>query len=282
MSHVLSATHARPLVILLGASNVTRSRSIVIESARVALGAHAMDVLAAIGHGRSYGITSSFCGRALPGILQCELWSALQDRERSGNDAVSVADRPAVYALITDIGNDIMYGQTPQTIIEWVGECVRRLVCVHAQVIVTGVPFRRIERVTPGQFRMVQRIMFSGSTLSYDAVHDRVRTLHDGIAQLARGTQGVTYVEPDPGWYGIDPIHLHREAWPVAWRAMLAPWRKGNSGNGEVTTAMARPSLDGWTRLRLSRPAGWKQFGRVRSCIQPDCRLRGGTLVYQY
>ncbi|MEX0819484.1 MAG: hypothetical protein WD070_07815, partial [Pirellulaceae bacterium] len=85
-------------VVLLGASNIARSPAIVFDSARSAWGSP-LDIVAATGHGRSYGMTSCVLGRTLPGILQCGLWEAL-------------ATRPLVptAALLTDIGNDILYG----------------------------------------------------------------------------------------------------------------------------------------------------------------------------
>ncbi|MEO8496406.1 MAG: hypothetical protein ABI614_15165, partial [Planctomycetota bacterium] len=44
-------------VVLLGASNIARSLSIVFDSARNAWG-NPLDIIAATGHGRSYGMSS--------------------------------------------------------------------------------------------------------------------------------------------------------------------------------------------------------------------------------
>ena len=57
-----------------------------------------LDILAALGHGRSYGSLSNVSGRVLPGITTCGLW------ERWENS-------PALptRALLTDIGNDLFY-----------------------------------------------------------------------------------------------------------------------------------------------------------------------------
>src|SRR5262245_2033911 len=80
-------------IVLLGASNLTRGISTVIETAGSILG-RPLEVLAAFGHGRSYGMSSSVLGRSLPGIVDCGIWQSL-------------AARPPVStsALITDIGN---------------------------------------------------------------------------------------------------------------------------------------------------------------------------------
>ncbi len=54
-------------------------------------------VLAAAGYGRCYGVKSRFVLRDLPPILDCGLWSALRKTSHA-----------PTYALLTDIGNDLM------------------------------------------------------------------------------------------------------------------------------------------------------------------------------
>lgn len=60
-------------VVALGASNLTRGFQTVVATARTAWGTD-VDVLAALGHGRSYGADSAFLVRRLPGILDSGLW----------------------------------------------------------------------------------------------------------------------------------------------------------------------------------------------------------------
>jgi hypothetical protein len=73
-------------------------------------------VLAALGLGRSYGARSRVLLRGLPGILQSGLWRQLE----------SLPPAPT-RALVTDVGNDILYGSSPEQILEWVEESVARL-----------------------------------------------------------------------------------------------------------------------------------------------------------
>ena len=92
-------TGAARRVVLLGASNLTKGIGTVVETACRTWG-QPLEVHAALGHGRSYGRTTSLLGRQLPGILECGLWPAL---ERT--PGVPTA------ALVTDIGNDLLYGE---------------------------------------------------------------------------------------------------------------------------------------------------------------------------
>ena len=79
-------------VVLLGASNLTRDFRAVLEIARRRLGSGPLQVLAAAGYGRCYGVKSRFVLRDLPPILDCGLWSALRQTSHA-----------PTYALLTDI-----------------------------------------------------------------------------------------------------------------------------------------------------------------------------------
>ena len=102
-------------VVALGASNLTRGFETVVSSARTAWGRE-VEVLGALGHGRSYGVESRLIVRTLPGILQSGLW-----------DTLASLPPAATRGLVTDIGNDILYEFPAPTILEWVEEAVDRL-----------------------------------------------------------------------------------------------------------------------------------------------------------
>src|SRR5262245_13820468 len=98
-------------VILLGASNLVRSISSVVETAR-RIWREPIEIMAAIGHGRSYGRDSVVLGRKISGIFPCALWKDLQNRP----------PLPTA-ALVTDVGNDLGYGVDVAEIISWVEGC---------------------------------------------------------------------------------------------------------------------------------------------------------------
>src|SRR2546423_15371382 len=99
-------------VILLGASNLTRSFPTVVATVRQTW-YEPVEIMAAMGHGRSYGQDSSVLGRKISGIFPCALWRDLQNRP----------PLPTA-ALVTDIGNGILYGISTDRLLDWVERCL--------------------------------------------------------------------------------------------------------------------------------------------------------------
>src|SRR5262249_14377181 len=102
-------------LVVLGASNLTRGFPALLRVARGAWG-DGLEVFGALGHGRSYGKRSHVLFRGLPGILESGLWPQLEAQPRLPGRA-----------LLTDVGNDILYHVPVDTILAWVAECVARL-----------------------------------------------------------------------------------------------------------------------------------------------------------
>jgi len=261
----------RPRVIFLGASNLTRGVAHAAAAARAAVGAPCVEYHIAYGHGRSYGIDTTILGRTLPGIVNCRLWDAI--------------DRPApTCALITDIGNDIMYGQPIDDIVEWVSLCIDRLRRAGARIAMTALPIERLEVVSEREFRIARRILFPRNTMSFEDALDRARALNRHLELLAEhdnDANSLALVRPDPAWYGIDPIHIRFRDFSWAWSAIFAPWN-GRAADRTLTLPPIRAAIDDLLRVRLARPQQVRFLGREAGEVQPAARLRCGSLVHLY
>ena len=250
-------------VILLGASNVTRGISTVVETACRVWG-RPLDLLAAIGHGRSYGMKSTVLVRTLPGIIECGLWRALAARPPA-----------TTAALVTDIGNDLFYGASPEQIASWVAECLDRLATLDASVVMTRMPVCNLDHVRDWQFRVVRSVLFPSCRLTLAELAERALRLDARLIEIAR-ERGCRVVEPAACWYGFDPIHIKRWHWRGAWREILTPW------SAEQECSAATMSLRRWLRLARLAPERRWLFGRERRRAQPCGRLPDGTLVSLY
>jgi hypothetical protein len=192
-------------LVALGASNLTRGLHSLVGQARRAWGADTR-LLAALGHGRSYGQTSRFLVRSLPGILDCGLWRSL---------AASPAE--PTRALVTDVGNDILYGQPAEQVLAWVATCVDRLQRVTPDVTITGLPLAGIRGLTPARYLFFRTLLVPSCRLTLVETQRRSEQVAEGLAELA-ARRSLRLVPLRPEWYGQDPIHFRPPAWSTAWR----------------------------------------------------------------
>ncbi len=251
-------------VVLLGASNLTRGISTVLETACRIWG-RPLEVFSAWGHGRSYGRDSTILGRQLPSILECGLWQELARRPK----------RPTA-GLVTDIGNDLLYEEPVEQIVLWVQECLDRLAALNARTVVTLLPVENLLTLSRARFHLMRTIFFPHSRIGLDEVGRRAHALNDAVRRLA-AERGFGLASHRPAWYGFDPIHIKPRHRSLAWREILASW----SG----TSVMAEPARSSMARtlyLCSRTPERRRVLGFEQRGHQPAARLNDGTTVAVY
>jgi hypothetical protein len=248
-----------PTVVLLGASNVQMGRRGLVAEALGAVGARA-EVFVAAGHGRSYGDWSRVLVRGLPGIVHCGLWTALEASASAGPG----------FALLSDIGNDLAYGTTPERLAGWVERCVERLQEREMRVAVSLFPQASVAGLGSWRFWLLRSLLFPGRVFSRQEILARGAELNERLRALA-GRLDFAWLEPEAGWFGLDGIHLRPAARQAAWRAMVAAWR--------VSAGAETPALASSLRLGAARPELCTFLGRERRTAQPCAVLPGGGSV---
>jgi hypothetical protein len=249
---------------LLGASNLTLSFATVVAAARRTWG-EPVEIMAAMGHGRSYGQESRAFGRKISGIFPCALWQDLKSRP-----ALPTA------ALVTDIGNDLLYGASPNRVLEWVAHCLDRLADAGATTLVTELPVASLQRLSDARFRFFRRLFFPQSKLTFADAQAMIVELNGRLVELCRERK-LPVIPVSAAWYGFDPIHLKRRVRGEVWARMLAGWRDA-VGPIEIV----RSSL--WTSAYLASLAPHERtmFGIRRRAAQPSGRLSDGTTISLY
>jgi hypothetical protein len=244
-------------VVALGASNLTRGFQTVVSSARAAWGPD-VQIIAALGHGRSYGSDSALLVRRLPGILHSGLWRQLEST-------------PAIptRALVTDVGNDILYGFPADQVLAWVDEALVRLSRVTDDVVLTDLPMDSIRRLSRPKFYAVRSVLVPSCRLSYEDVLTRAERVNAGLAELAN-VHRTRFLQLKPSWYGFDPIHIRPSLWQSAWQEILG-----------VGSAAQRSSVEA-LRLYLLRPECQWLCGVEQRTRQVGVTLRRGGRVWLY
>lgn len=251
-------------VILLGASNVVRAFPTILATVRQ-FWSEPIEFMVAMGHGRSYWQHSAVLGRKIPGIFPCALWRDLQTREKLPTTA-----------LVTDIGNDFLYGATPERLLEGVERCLDQLAEAEAATIVTQLPAESIEGLGERRFQLFRRLLFPRSTITLADAKRNVREMNARLADLTN-VRKLSVIPVSAKWYGFDPIHIRRRSERDAWPALLAGWR-----TSDEPFAAPRSSLLMIAYLASLAPLEWSRFGISRREAQPCGRFHDGTTISLY
>ena len=263
-------------LVIIGASNVTLSLP-VIWAGLSKSPSPPQRLLVAAGHGRSFALPNTVMGRMLPSILECGLWDALENlaerRKPSGPGALmgdgpdglrrsANSDESTTQALITDVGNDILYGASVDQIADWVRECVARLQGLGVQPRLTHLPLDSLQSLSRRRFLFFRKLLFPSSTLSYEGAMSAAAELDAAIVELSDAS-GLERTEPQPHWYGLDPIHIRRRARPEAWQQFLTPLIEGFAPRHPGPLAQQRI----WTRKAAVRWRGGREFVTPQPCL---------------
>ena len=243
-------------IVLLGASNLTLGWPQLMREV-FARYSEPLKVLTAHGMGRSYIAESGFGWRTAPGILECGLCDTLSRKP---------VQRP-LNALITDLGNDIVYGRTAEAVANAAGEVIDRLrlVSPDAHIVLTRPPRDSVESLSEMRFRIFRTLLFPICSLSLVEIVNATTELDERLQELRTRT-GVAIVEQPGAWFGFDPIHIRRRWRRYAFSQMAEEWPDGTLiENVRRDVPHRRPTM-----------AERKVCGRLRSVEQPSVRSRHG------
>jgi hypothetical protein len=247
-------------VVALGASNLTRGFQTIVSTARSVWGPE-VEVLAALGHGRSYGAPSRFLFRTLPGILKSGLWAELEQRPQ-------VVTR----ALVADVGNDILYGFSVERTLGWVEEVLIRLGRITKDIVLTDLPLASVYRLSHIKFLAFRSMLVPSCRLTLAQVVDRAERVNEGLGKLS-AAYGVKLFHLDPTWYGFDPIHVRPSRWRSAWQQILGAQPEAKSSGGATVESV---------KLYFMRPEHRWLFGMEQVTPQSGVALRSGGQVWLY
>jgi hypothetical protein len=248
--------------VVLGASNVSRGLARLAAALRSRVAGPA-DLFVAAGHGRGYGVNTRVAWRRLPSILASGLWRAL-DRE--------AAAAPA--ALVTDVGNELLYGLGVTAVATAVREAVERLRDRGGRVAITGLPLASIAGVGPARYRLMRTVYVPGCQLALSELREAARWLDDELRAIAADT-GSTFLEQPGDWYGLDAIHLKRRRLDDLWRVVGDAWSLPDAPR------RTRASFAEWATLG-ARAAEVRSLAGLTLFTRQPVVARSGLRVWMY
>ena len=274
-SESIAHDEERTLVVALGASNLSRGLSRLLQASRCC-SSSAFDLVVAAGHGRSYGANSRIWKRSLPSILESGLWRSIDRMLR--RDVFGNSPRLAV---ITDIGNDLLYGFSIEQIATWLEEVIHRLHQQQFHVVITKLPIESIQSVGPRRFRLLKTFFVPGCRQSLEEIKEQSHQMNNSIVRLAKKYQ-LSIIEQPGSWYGLDAIHIRRSCLNSLWRRVLECWPLSSS-NKKVCQGTSRwNSLKEWSYLCKASAEVRSLAGVTIFTPQPVLQLSDTTRIFFY
>jgi len=254
---------SRPRVVVLGASNVSRGLARLV--ATVESRSPGADLFVAAGHGRGYGVNTRVAARRLPSILGSGLWRGL---DRQGGEQPPVA-------LVTDVGNELLYGFPAERIASWVRESVRRLADRGATIAITRLPMAGIATVCAVRYRALRTFFVPGCPLSLAELKEAATRL-DADLQTIAADFGAQVIEQPAHWYGFDTLHVRRRHLDDLWQAALNAW------DFPSAQSSAKSSTTDWLKIGTKAAEVRSLGGVMRFTQQPVLPLRSGGMLSLY
>ncbi len=238
------------LIILLGASNLSRGHRALVRHLRTALAPQPARFLTAMGPGRGYCARGGFLYVTYPPIPEGGILEAARTRARGAR----------VIALITDIGNDIMGGVCGEAIVRRLDALIAELRSLGACIVATVIPVDPEQDLGEARFRLLRAMLFPRSPVDRRRARAAVHTVNDFL--LHQDGADVRVVKDLHRFTGWDKIHYGASTAHVAWNRIAEELLGclGGSAPGRITRlemlgSMAHHLLRLLTHDLLGRPA---------------------------
>ena len=202
------------LFVFMGASNLARGYGALTHCLVRSLAPASVEFLHAMGPGRGYCAEGGIFNVTYPAIVSSGILESAREHAEKAR---------LVLALITDIGNDIMYGVPVDEITACLDTLLQELNALDAEVFVHPIPLDFSEDVSKRQFHILKSIFYPHSAIDYEKAKAAVTTVNDFLRAKAGGR--IHLLPSAKDFCGVDKIHYSifrsHKVWSVVANAML-------------------------------------------------------------
>jgi hypothetical protein len=199
------------LFLLMGASNLARGYSMLTHHLSECLKKNKTEFLNALGPGRG------FCARG--GIFNIT-YSPIQDCQiiESGEKKSKEALRTVV--LITDIGNDLLYGVSADTLIASLDIMIDEILKWDADIFLTSIHVNLKKDVSPTIFLVLRSLLYPSSKVNYEEMDLSIFKVNDYLEEKVRKNETIHLITGLEAFAGLDKIHYSLFKTHAAWSAV--------------------------------------------------------------
>jgi hypothetical protein len=194
------------LFLLMGASNLARGYSMFTRHISSCLEKNKTEFLNALGPGRGFCARGGMFNFTYPPIQDCRI---LDVAEKKSCDTRIV--------LITDIGNDLMYGVSADTLIESLDELIGRALQWDAEIFMTSIHVSLKKDVSRTTFFILKSFFYPGSSITYEETDLFIIKVNGYLEEKARKNERVHLISGMGSFAGADKIHYSLLKTHSAW-----------------------------------------------------------------
>jgi hypothetical protein len=194
------------LFVFLGASNLARSLDGLKLCIKRCLLPRAASFIHAMGPGRGYVSRGGILNAVYSPILDSGIFEAIRRKRMKSQQVV---------ALITDIGNDIMYDASPEKIIAGLQYMYNLLDAFETNIFITSIPVDLENDIRELYFHILRKVYFPKSPVTYSQASNNIKAINQFILQSSN--QRISVIDDMKPFYGIDKIHYSILKSQMAW-----------------------------------------------------------------
>ena len=198
-----------PIVFLLmGASNLARGYSMLTHHLSECLKKNKLEFFNALGPGRG------FCARG--GIFNIT-YSPIQDSQVIESAEKKSKEALHTVVLFTDIGNDLMYGVSADTLIARLDIMIDKILKWDADIFLTSIHVNLTKDISPTIFLVLRFLLYPNSKANYEEVDLSILKINDYLEDKVSDNQRIHLITGLEAFAGLDKIHYSLLKTHAAW-----------------------------------------------------------------
>lgn len=194
------------LFLLMGASNLARGYSMLTRQISSCFGKNKTEFINALGPGRGFCARGGMFNFTYPPIQDCRI---LEAAEKNSCDTRAV--------LITDIGNDLMYCVSADTLIESLDGLIDRALQWDAEIFLIPIHVNLKKDVSQTTFFILKSFFYPGSSITYEETDLFIKKVNGYLEEKAGQNKRVHLISGMESFAGLDKIHYSLLKTHSAW-----------------------------------------------------------------
>ena len=190
------SSESKYLLVFLGASNLGRGFTALSNCLVKALSPHPVEIINAFGPGRGYCAKGGFLFVKYPPVWGEDIRLFIREKAR---------DCSRILVLVTDIGNDIMYGVPAEDVIRCLENIFREFKNLNAHLLVSAIHVDLEKDLNETYFRILRTFFYPRSHVKFATAAASVKQINRFLENSRNGH--IHLLKGMKEYAGADKIH---------------------------------------------------------------------------